>query len=48
MAYTATTWVNGSVPAVSAVNLNNIEQGIVSTIALIEELKMMLSMGAMT
>lgn len=32
MAYTPTTWVNGSAPAVSAANLNNIESGIVNSI----------------
>lgn len=29
MAYTRTTWVDGSAPAINATNLNNIEQGIV-------------------
>lgn len=28
MAYTKTTWVNGTTPAVNATNLNKIEQGI--------------------
>ena len=29
MAYTRTTWVDGSTPAINATNLNNIEQGLV-------------------
>lgn len=32
MAYTKTVWVNGGAPAVSAVNLNNIENGIFNSI----------------
>ena len=28
MAYTKTTWVNGTAPAINATNLNNIETGI--------------------
>lgn len=32
MPYTPTTWVNGSAPALSATNLNNIETGIVNSI----------------
>lgn len=29
MAYSRTTWVDGTTPAINATNLNNIEQGIV-------------------
>jgi hypothetical protein len=32
MAYTPTTWINGSAPAVSASNLNNIESGIFASL----------------
>ena len=32
MPYTPTTWVNGSAPALSATNLNNIETGISNSI----------------
>lgn len=32
MPYTPTTWVNGSAPALSATNLNNIESGIVASV----------------
>lgn len=33
MAYTRNTWVNGSVPALNATNLNNIEAGIAAALA---------------
>lgn len=32
MPYTPTTWVNGSAPALSATNLNNIETGISNSV----------------
>lgn len=34
MAYSPTTWVNGTAPALSAVNLNKIESGIVGALPL--------------
>ena len=37
MAYTKTTWVNDSKPAISAENLNKIEQGIADAHAIVAE-----------
>lgn len=37
MAYTKTTWVNDSEPAINAANLNKIEQGIADAHAIIAE-----------
>lgn len=37
MAYTKTTWVDGSAPAINASNLNKIEQGIADAHALVEQ-----------
>ena len=37
MAYTKTTWVNDSKPAINAANLNKIEQGIADAHAIIAE-----------
>ena len=34
MAYSKTTWVNGTTPAISAANLNKMEQGIYEANAL--------------
>ena len=37
MAYTKTTWVNDSKPAINAANLNKIEQGIADAHAIVAE-----------
>ena len=37
MAYTKTTWVNDSEPAINAANLNKIEQGIADAHAIVAE-----------
>ena len=37
MAYTKTTWVNDSKPAINAANLNKIEQGIADAHAIVSE-----------
>ena len=37
MAYTTTTWVNDSKPAINAANLNKIEQGIADAHAIVAE-----------
>ena len=37
MAYTKTTWVNDSTPAINAANLNKIEQGIADAHAVVAE-----------
>lgn len=48
MPYTPTTWVNGSAPAVSAANLNNIENGIVAAIRADGSVAMTASLNVVT